>query len=48
MSALVLPEASPDRATLPVGAQGPAFEGLLGTDGERHGFSDLVDRECSC
>jgi peroxiredoxin len=45
MIPLDLMEASPDRATLPVGAPGPAIEGLLGTDGERHGFSGLVDRE---
>jgi peroxiredoxin len=45
MTPLDLVEASPDRATLPIGAPAPAFEGLLGTDGERHGFSDLVDRD---
>ncbi|HET7496007.1 MAG TPA: thioredoxin family protein [Candidatus Limnocylindrales bacterium] len=37
--------ASPDRATLPVGVPGRAFEGLLGTDGQRHGLSTLSDRE---
>lgn len=45
MTPVDLAEASPDRATLPVGAPGPAFEGLLGTDGQRHGFSTLSDRE---
>jgi peroxiredoxin len=45
MTALDIAEASPDRATLPIGAPGPAFEGLLGTDGQRHGFSTLSDRE---
>ena len=45
MTSLAIAEASPDRATLPVGAPGPAFEGLLGTDGQRHGFSTLVDRD---
>lgn len=45
MTPIDLVEASPGRATLPVGAPGPAFDGLLGTDGERHGFSTLVDRE---
>ena len=40
-----LVEASPDRATLPVGVPGPAFEGLMGTDGQRHGLSTLSDRE---
>jgi len=38
-------ETSPDPATLPIGALGPAFEGLLGTDGQRHGFSSVADRE---
>jgi peroxiredoxin len=40
-----LVEASPAGATLPIGAQGPAFEGLVGTDGERYGFATLADRE---
>jgi peroxiredoxin len=38
-------EASPDRATLPVGARGPAFEDLPGTDGRRYGFSSFDDRD---
>jgi peroxiredoxin len=37
--------APPERATLPIGAPGPAFEGLLGTDRRRHGFSTLADLE---
>ncbi len=45
MTSLEVVEASPERATLPVGALGPAFEGLLGTDRHRHGFSTLADRE---
>jgi peroxiredoxin len=45
MTPLDLVEAPPERMTLPIGAQGPAFEGLLGTDGERHGFSLVADRE---
>ncbi|HEV8281315.1 MAG TPA: thioredoxin family protein [Candidatus Limnocylindrales bacterium] len=45
MTPIDLVEASPERATLPVGAPGPAFDGLLGTDGQRHGFSTLVDRK---
>jgi peroxiredoxin len=45
MTALDIAEVSPDRATLPVGATGPEFEGLLGTDGQRHGFSTLADPE---
>lgn len=45
MTPLELVEASPERATLPIGAAAPAFEGLLGTDGRRHGFSSLADRD---
>ena len=32
-------------ANLPVGAPGPAFEGLLGVDGRRYGFSTFADRD---
>jgi len=45
MTTIDLVEASLDRATLPVGAPGPTFEGLLGADGQRHGFASLIDRE---
>jgi peroxiredoxin len=45
MTTLEMAEASPDRATLPIGAPGPGFDGLLGTDGDRHGFSGFADRE---
>jgi peroxiredoxin len=45
MTSLDMVEASPERATLPVGAAGPPFEGLLGTDGHRYGFSSFADRE---
>jgi peroxiredoxin len=45
MTPLELAVASPELATLSIGAPGPAFEGLLGTDGDRHGFSDLADRD---
>lgn len=38
-------EAAPPRTILPVGASGPAFEGLLGTDGLAHGFSTFADRD---
>lgn len=44
MTSLDLVEASPDRATLPVGASGPAFEDLLGTDGHGHGFSSFFEK----
>ena len=45
MTSLHLVEASSERATLAIGAQGPAVEGLLGTDGRRYGFSTYADRE---
>jgi Redoxin len=45
MTPVDLVEASPTRPTLPIGAPGPAFEGLLGANGQRHGFSTLADRE---
>lgn len=45
MTAIELVGASSDRATLPVGAPGPAFEGLLGVDGHRHGFSSLAEKD---
>ncbi len=45
MMSLDLSEVSPHRATLPIGAQGPAFEGLLGTDRERYGFSTFSERD---
>jgi peroxiredoxin len=45
MTPLEMVEASPDRATLAIGARGPAFEGLLGTDGARYGFASFADRE---
>jgi peroxiredoxin len=44
MTPLELADASPDRATLPIGAPGPDFEQQLGTDGQRHGFSSFADR----
>jgi peroxiredoxin len=37
-------DASPERATLQIGARGPSFEGLLGVDGRRHGFSTDSDQ----
>jgi peroxiredoxin len=45
MTALHVMEASPERATLPIGSAGPPFEGLLGTDGKYHGLSGLADRK---
>jgi len=38
-------EAAPRRPTLSIGAQAPAFDGLLGTDGLRYGFAGFADRE---
>jgi hypothetical protein len=45
MMPLQITEVSPERATLPIGAQGPAFEGLLGADGRRYGLSNFADRK---
>lgn len=45
MTPLQLVDVPPERATVAIGAPAPAFEGLLGVDGRRHGFSDLADRE---
>jgi len=45
MTSLDLLEASPERAALPVGAAGPAFERLRDTDGGHQGFSTLADRD---
>lgn len=39
-----LAEAPPDRATLPIGADGPVADDLLGVDGRRYRFSDFDDR----
>ena len=44
MTALGVLEASTTGGSLAIGVAGPAFEGLLGTDGRRHGFSSLADR----
>ena len=45
MTSLQIAEASPAWATLPIGAKGPSFKGLLGTDNRRYGASDFTDRE---
>jgi len=45
MSALELLESSAEPAPLPIGSMTPAFEDLLGTDGERYGLSRFADRE---
>ena len=42
---LAMAEASSEPATLPIGAHGPEFEGLLGTDGQTYGRSSFADRE---
>lgn len=36
---------APDRAAIHIGAPAPAFEGLLGVDGARYGFSTFADRQ---
>ena len=45
MTPLATAAAAPDVAALPIGAAGPPFEGLLGTDGQRYGFSSFADRD---
>jgi peroxiredoxin len=45
MTSLDLVTEAPVHATLPMGSPGPAFEGLLGTDGHRYGFSSFSDRD---
>ena len=45
MTTVDLVEVSPEWATLPGGASGPTFEGLLATDGRRYGFSSFTDRD---
>ena len=45
MMTLEMAEALPERATLPIGAPGPAVKGLLGTDGRRSGFSPFAERD---
>jgi peroxiredoxin len=44
MTPIGLVEAGPERATLSIGVQAPTFEGLLGTDGLRYGFTEFADR----
>lgn len=44
MTPLATAEAATEVAVLPIGAAGPPFEGLLGTDGDRYGFSTFADR----
>ena len=43
MTSLGLVDADSEEQTLRIGERGYAFEGLLGTDGERHGFSTLAE-----
>lgn len=45
MTPLATAAATPEVAGLPIGASAPPFEGLLGTDGRRYGFSDFADRD---
>jgi peroxiredoxin len=44
VTALKIQEASPDRATLRADGRAPAFEGLLGTDGQLYGFERFRDK----
>jgi hypothetical protein len=45
MSAITLPTIliEEDRPKLAIGEAAPPFDGLLGTDGRRHGFADVAD-----
>lgn len=45
MTPLQTVDASPEWATLPIGTQAPVFEGLLGTDDRRYGFSGFTDSD---
>jgi peroxiredoxin len=45
MTPLATAVAATEVAVLPIGAAGPRFEGLLGTDGGRYGFSSFADRD---
>ncbi|HTI28851.1 MAG TPA: thioredoxin family protein [Methylomirabilota bacterium] len=45
MTPLATAAAAPEVAVLPIGAVGPPFEGLLGSDGHRYGFSSFADSE---
>jgi hypothetical protein len=45
MTSLELEVAPRAIATLAIGAPGPVFDGLLGTDGDPHGFSSVADRD---
>ena len=38
-------ESPAEPTTLPVGSAGPAFDGLLGTDGRRYGLTTFADKE---
>jgi hypothetical protein len=40
-----LVDAPVEPTTLPIGAPGPSFSGLLGTDGRRHSTDDHADRD---
>jgi peroxiredoxin len=42
MTAIDFAEAPARPAPRPIGDQGPSFEGLWGTDGRRHGLSDVA------
>jgi peroxiredoxin len=44
VTAIAVLEASPARASLRIGSPAPAFEGLLGTDGQRYGFERFDER----
>jgi peroxiredoxin len=45
MTAVEMLDASPERATLPIGSAAPRFEGLPSTDGRAYGLASFADRE---
>ena len=45
MTTLDVEVGSPAGATLPIGADGPRFNGLLAADGRRYGFESFAGRE---
>ena len=44
MTTLEMVEASPEPATLAIGARAPSFDGLLSTDGQRYDLASFSDR----
>ena len=45
MTSIALVDESAERSTLAIGAPGPTFDGLLGTDGATYGFDRFAESE---